>query len=106
MEIDVCNSPVITREACFKRAPRKSRQRLGAINQDARGKHLPIQQKCSGGIFSHETSLIRLIGSVLMEMREKWMMGQNSFTMERYEADKDKVRNAVQEDCKEQNHTA
>ncbi|HEX7608844.1 MAG TPA: hypothetical protein VF370_05965 [Candidatus Cryosericum sp.] len=49
--------------------------------------------------------MIRLMGSVLMEIHEKWMTGKNSFTMECYEADKEEARKAVQLDSNELNHT-
>lgn len=47
-------------------------------------------------IFPNEASMIRLMGSILMEMHEKWMTGKNSFTMERTEADKEDTKNAMQ----------
>ena len=52
-------------------------------------------------IFPNETSMIRLMGSVLMEMHEKWITGKKYFDMERYEADKEEARKAVQADRKE-----
>jgi len=57
------------------------------------------------GIFPGETSMIRLMGSVLMEMHERWITGKNSFTMERYETDQEEARKAVQLDSNELNHT-
>jgi len=36
------------------------------------------------------------MGSVLMEMHEKLVSGKNSFTMERYGADKEEDRKALQ----------
>jgi transposase-like protein len=57
------------------------------------------------GIFPGETSMIRLMGSVLMEMHEKWMTGKNSFTMECYEADREEAKKAMQLDRNELNHT-
>ena len=54
-------------------------------------------------IFPNETSMIRLMGSVLMEMHEKWMTGKKYFTMECYEADKEEARKAVQADREELN---
>ena len=56
-------------------------------------------------IFPGETSMIRLIGSVVMEMHEKWMTGKNSYSMERYKADKEEARKALQLDRNELNHT-
>jgi putative transposase len=56
-------------------------------------------------IFPNETSMIRLMGSVLMEMHERWMTGKKYFTMERYEADKEEARKAMQLDSNELNHT-
>lgn len=56
-------------------------------------------------IFPNETSMIRLMGSVLMEIHEKWMTGKKYFTMERYEADKEEARNAVQADREQLYHT-
>ena len=49
--------------------------------------------------------MIRLMGSVLMEIHEKWMTGKKYFTMERYKADKEEVRKAVQLDSNELNYT-
>ena len=57
------------------------------------------------GIFPNETSMIRLMGSVLMEMNERWITGKNSFTMERYEADQEEARKAVQLNGNELTHT-
>jgi hypothetical protein len=57
------------------------------------------------GIFPGETSMIRLMGSILMEMHEKWMIGNNSFSMECYEADKEEARKAMQLDRNKLNHT-
>ena len=45
--------------------------------------------------------MIRLMGSVLMEIHEKWIMGKKYFTMERYEADKEEAKQAAQADRKE-----
>jgi hypothetical protein len=45
------------------------------------------------------------MGSVLMEMHEKWVTGKNSFSMERYEADKEEARKALQLDRNKLNHT-
>ena len=45
----------------------------------------------------------RLMGSVLMEIHERWMTGKKYFTMERYEADKEEARKAVQADREELN---
>lgn len=56
-------------------------------------------------IFPNEASMIRLMGSVLMEMHEKWMTGKNSFTTERYKADKEEVGTAIQAGHNELNHT-
>jgi len=49
--------------------------------------------------------MIRLMGSVLMEMHEKWVSGKKYFTMERYKADKEEARKAMQLDSNELNHT-
>jgi len=49
--------------------------------------------------------MIRLMGSVLMEIHEKWITGKKYFTMERYEADKEEARKAMQLDSNELNHT-
>ena len=49
--------------------------------------------------------MIRLMGSVLMEMHEKWITGKKYFTMECYEADKEEARKAMQADRNELNHT-
>jgi len=57
------------------------------------------------GIFPGETSMIRLMGSLLMEIHEKWVTGKKYFAMERYEADKEEARKAMQLDSNELNHT-
>ena len=49
--------------------------------------------------------MIRLMGSILLEMHEKWMTGKKYFTMECYEADKEEARKAMQADRNELNHT-
>jgi hypothetical protein len=49
--------------------------------------------------------MIRLMGSAFMEMHEKWMTGKNSFTMERYEADKEETKKALRLDRNKLNHT-
>ncbi|MEN6387793.1 MAG: transposase [Candidatus Cryosericum sp.] len=55
-------------------------------------------------LFSNETRMIRLMGSVPMEMHERWITRKNSFTMERCEADKEETRNAMHADCNKLNH--
>jgi|GEM_PF-3109247 len=40
--------------------------------------------------------MIRLMGSVLMEIHEKWVSGKKYFTTERYQADKEEAKNAIQ----------
>jgi hypothetical protein len=40
--------------------------------------------------------MIRLMGSVLMEMLKKLVSDKNSFTMEHYAADKEEDRKALQ----------
>ena len=52
-------------------------------------------------IFPNETSMIRLMGSVLMEIHERWVTGKKYFTMERYEGDKEEAKQAAQTDRKE-----
>ena len=47
--------------------------------------------------------MIRLMGSLLMEMHEKWVTGKNSFTVERHETDKEEVQQAARADRKELN---
>jgi len=47
--------------------------------------------------------MIRLMGSVLMEIHEKWMTGKKYFNMERYEADKEEAKKAAQADREELN---
>jgi hypothetical protein len=47
--------------------------------------------------------MIRLMGSVLMEIHEKWMTGKKYFTMERYEADKEEAKQAAEADRNELN---
>jgi len=49
--------------------------------------------------------MIRLMASVPMEMHERWITRKNSFTMERYEADKEEAKKAMQLDRDELNHT-
>jgi len=56
-------------------------------------------------IFPNETSMIRLMGSVLMEIHGKWITGKKYFTMERYEADKEEAKKAVQADREELNQS-
>jgi len=43
-------------------------------------------------IFPNDTSLIRLMGTVLMEHHEKWMTGKKYFTMDRYFEERDEAR--------------
>ena len=43
-------------------------------------------------IFPNDDSLIRLMGTVLMEHHEKWMTGKKYFTMERYFEERDEAR--------------
>src|SRR5450830_1289965 len=52
-----------------------------------------------------ETGMIRLMGSVLMEIHGKWITGKKCFTMERYEADKEEAKKAVQADREELNQS-
>jgi hypothetical protein len=49
--------------------------------------------------------MIRLMGSILMEMHEKWITGKKYFTMERYEADKEETKKALRLDRNKLNHT-
>lgn len=56
-------------------------------------------------IFPNEASMIRLMGSVLMEMHENWVTGKKYFSMERYEADKEDTKNAMQLIREPLNHT-
>ena len=77
------------------------------LNEELRRRERVIQMHPSHwtnmlrGIFPNETSMIRLMGSVLMEMHERWMTGKKYFTMERYEADKEEAKQAAQTDRKE-----
>lgn len=43
-------------------------------------------------IFPNDDSLIRLMGSVLMEHHEKWMTGKKYFTMDHYFEERDVAR--------------
>jgi hypothetical protein len=56
-------------------------------------------------ILPGETSMVRLMGSILMEMHEKWMPGKSSFSMKRYKADREEARKAMQPDRNKLNHT-
>ena len=77
------------------------------LNEELRRRERVIQKRPSyqtnilRGIFPNETSMIRLMGSVLMEIHEKWMTGKKYFNMERYEASKEKAKKVAQADREE-----
>jgi transposase-like protein len=85
--------------------PEPYRKRLRTSNSTPRLNEELRRRERVIRIFPGETSMIRLMGSVLMEMHEKWMTGKNSFTMERYKADKEEVKKALQLDRHKLNHT-
>lgn len=49
--------------------------------------------------------MIRLMGSVLIEIHETWVTGTKYFIMESYKADKEEAREAMQLARNELNHT-
>ena len=71
-------------------APYRKRLRtsngIERLNEELRRRERVIR------IFPNETSLIRLMGSVLMENHEKWMTGKKYFTMECCVAERDETR--------------
>jgi transposase-like protein len=85
--------------------PEPYRKRLRTSNSTPRLNEELRRRERVIRIFPGETSMIRLMGSILMEMHEKWMTGKKYFTMERYEADKEEARKALQLDRNKLNHT-
>ena len=49
-------------------------------------------------IFPNEESLIRLMGSVLMDIHEKWTTGKKYFTMDKYYEERDAAKKKAKED--------
>ena len=49
-------------------------------------------------IFPNEESLIRLMGSVLMDIHEKWTTGKKYFTMDRYYEEREAAKKKAKED--------
>ena len=45
------------------------------------------------------------MGSILMDMHEKWMAGKGSFTMEHHETDNEEFKKPVRPDSNEPQHT-
>jgi transposase-like protein len=85
--------------------PEPYRKRLRTSNSTPRLNEELRRRERVIRIFPGETSMIRLMGSILMEMHEKWMTGKKYFSMERYEADKEEARKALQLDRNKLNHT-
>lgn len=49
-------------------------------------------------ILPNEASLIRLMGSVLMDIHEKWMSGKKYFTMDKYYEEREAAKKKAKED--------
>ncbi len=49
-------------------------------------------------IFPNEESLIRLMGSVLMDIHEKWTTGKKYFTMDMYYEERDAAKKKAMAD--------
>jgi len=56
-------------------------------------------------IFSNETSMIRLMGAVLMEHHEKWSSVKKYFTMDCYFAEQEEARKTAQVERSKRVHT-
>jgi len=77
--------------------PAEYRRRLRTSNSIERMNEELRRRERVIRIFPNEESLIRLMGSVLMDIHEKWTTGKKYFTMDKYYEERDAAKKKAKE---------